>query len=88
MLWKQNISKTKEKLFKDTPDIHIRVKSSHLKTVADSTPVKIVGVYKNIFQVEEHINAYTGRLTFKYADVLTGGVAIEELDYTPTVSKK
>ena len=42
-----------EKLFKTNPNIHISVSKTHPKVIVDASPAKIVGVYKNIFQVEE-----------------------------------
>jgi uncharacterized protein Veg len=46
-----------------------------------------VGVYKNIFQVEECDGGNAAkRHTFQYRDVLIGQVAIEELDFVPIPS--
>ena len=76
-----------EKLFKTNPNIHISVSKTHPKVIVDASPAKIVGVYKNIFQVEEcEGSKMPTRHTFQYGDVLIGQVKIEELDYVPIVS--
>lgn len=70
-----------EKLYETNPDIHIAVKRMRPKLIVESSPAKIVGVYKNIFQVEERESRkLPTRHTFQYGDVLTGQVIIEELD--------
>ena len=60
---------------------------THPKVIVDASPAKIVGVYKNIFQVEEREGGkMPTRHTFQYGEVLIGQVKIEELDYVPKVS--
>lgn len=76
-----------EKLFKTNPNIHVSVRKTHPKVIIDASPAKIVGVYKNIFQVEEcEGGKMPARHTFPYGDVLIGQVVIAELDYVPMVS--
>lgn len=75
-----------EKLYKTDPCIHISLRLSRPKIVVDKTPAVIVGVYRNIFQIEESSNGRPARHSFQYGDVLIGHVVIHELDYTPTVS--
>ena len=76
-----------EKLFKTNPNIHISVSKTHPKIIVDASPAKIVGVYKNIFKVEEcEGGKMPTRHTIQYGDVLIGQVKIEELDYVPMVS--
>ena len=71
-----------EKLFKTNPNIHISVSRTHPKVIVDASPAKIVGVYKNIFQVEEcEGGKMPTRHTFQYGDVLIGQVTIEELNF-------
>ena len=73
-----------EKLYKANPNIHISVIKRHPKVVVNVMPAKIVGVYRNIFQVEECEDGKTPkRYTHQYTDVLIGQVKIEELDYAP-----
>ena len=76
-----------ERLYKTNPYIHISLSKTHPKIIVAAEPARIVGVFRNIFQVEE---CGEGRLpirhTFQYGDVLIGQVRIEELDYIPVVS--
>lgn len=75
-----------ERLYKTNPDIHISVNRMRPRILVEASPAKIVGVYKNIFQIEESVS---GRLpakhTFQYGEVLIGQVAIKELDYAPPI---
>lgn len=76
-----------EKLYKTNPNIHISVSRTHPKVIVDASPAKIVGVYMNIFQVEEcEGGRMPTRHTFQYGEVLIGQVKIEELDCVPMVS--
>ena len=76
-----------EKLFKTNPNIHISVSKTHPKVIVDASPAKIVGVYKNIFQVEEcEGGKMPARHTFQYGDILIGQVVIEELNFVRPVS--
>ena len=71
-----------EKLFKTNPNIHISVSKTHPKVIVDASPAKIVGVYKNIFQVEEcEGGKMPTRHTFQYGDILIGQVVIDELNF-------
>ena len=82
----EHIKSEIKRLYKTDPNIHINVKMTHPKVIVERTPVKIVGVYKNIFQIEENDSGRSIRHTFQYGDVLMGQVVIEELDYVPMVS--
>lgn len=76
-----------EKLFKTNPNIHISVSRTHPKVIVDASPAKIVGVYRNIFQVEEcESGKIYARHTFQYGDILIGQVMIEELNFVHPVS--
>ena len=78
-----------EKLYKTNPDIHIAVKRMRPKLIVESSPAKIVGVYKNIFQIEESVSRkLPTRHIFQYGDVVVGQVVIEELDYVPAIPIK
>ena len=75
-----------EMLYKTNPHIHISVNKTHPKIIVESSPAKIVGTYRNIFQVEECANEkIPTRHTFQYGDILIGQVKITELDYVPEV---
>ena len=75
-----------ERLYKTHPNIHISVSRSHPKIVVEKSPAKIIGVYKNIFQIEENNIGRSSRHTFQYGDVLIGQVVIEELNFVRPVS--
>ena len=76
-----------EKLYRTNPNIHISVCRTHPKIMVALSPARIIGVYRNIFQIEE---CTEGQLpahhTFQYGDVLIGQVTIAELNFTPAVS--
>ena len=82
----EHIKSEIKRLYETDPNIHINVKMNHPKVMVEGTPAKIVGVYQNIFQIEENDSGRPTRHTFQYGDVLIGQVAIEELEYVPMVS--
>ena len=82
----EHIKSEIKRLYETNPDIHINVKMIHPKVIVEGTPAKIVGVYKNIFQIEENDSGRPTRHIFQYGDVMIGQVVIEELDYVPMVS--
>lgn len=49
-------------------------------------PATLVGVYKNIFQIEQTVAGRVIRHTYQYGDVLVGHVVIRELDFVPMSS--
>ncbi|MBE6634847.1 MAG: hypothetical protein E7617_01415 [Ruminococcaceae bacterium] len=75
----EHIKSAIERLYKTDPNIHISVKLTHPRIVIENIPARIVGVYKNIFQIEKSDGEHLCRHTFQYCDVLTGHVAIAEL---------
>ena len=75
-----------EKLYKTNPNIHISVSKTHPKVIVDASHVKIVGVYKNIFRIEECEGKRPRCHIVQYGDILIGQVKINELGYVPMVS--
>ena len=76
-----------ERLYRNNPNIHISVCRIHPKIIVEAQPAKIVGVYKNIFQIEEcEPEKKPARHTFQYVDILIGQVVIEELNFVRPVS--
>ena len=76
-----------ERLYRNNPIIHISVCRIHPKIIIEAHPAKIVGVYKNIFQIEElETGKMNARHTFQYGDILIGQVVIEELNFVRPVS--
>jgi len=83
-----SIKKHIKRLCETNPNIHISVKLTRPKAVAIDTPARIIGVYNNIFQIEECGDSKPpARHTFQYGEVLIGKVVIKELDYVPVSSK-
>ena len=80
------IKKGVEKLYQNNPNVHISLSKTHPKINVSASPAKIVGVYKNIFRIEEREN---GKLpvhhSIQYGDILIGQVVIEELDFVRPV---
>ena len=77
-----------KKLYARDPNIHITIKLLQPKIVFENIPTKIIGVYRNIFQVEEHTAARSARHSFQYGDILIGRVTIQELNYIPSFLPK
>ena len=76
-----------ERLYKNNPNIHISVCKTHPKIIVEAQPAKIIGVYKNIFQVQEcKFGKIPARHTFKYCDIFIGQVIIEELNFVRPIS--
>ena len=76
-----------EKLYKNSPFIHISLNRTHPRVNVERSPARIIGIYNNIFQVEEcEAGKTSARHTIQYSDVLIGQVKIDELDYVPKVS--
>lgn len=68
------------RLYETDPIIHISVRMTHPKVSVKDAQVRIVGVYRNIFQVEQEGGDRPNRYTLQYTDVLIGQVTIAELD--------
>ena len=86
-----NIEYIKNKIelfYKKSPDINIIINTSRSKST-DMIPVKIYGIYPNIFCVEETETQCPKKYSFQYVDVLIGRVIIKELPIsTETNTKK
>lgn len=74
------------RLYETDPMIHVSVKMTHPKVVVKESPARIVGVYRNIFQIEQQDDGRPHRYTLQYTDILIGQVTIAELDDRPTES--
>ncbi len=66
-------------LFETNPYIHMDVAMTHPKLILKNESVKITGVYRNIFQIEENSSGSPKRHTLQYSDIITGSIAIKEL---------
>jgi len=75
-----NIKSVIEGLYQKNPEIHIAVNRVHPRLTVEESPATIVGVYKNIFQVEARENRKRPTVySLQYGDVLSGQVTIREL---------
>ncbi len=80
----ESIKRSIEQLYQTNPKVCISVNKTRPKIVIEDLTANIIGIYRNIFQVEELKNGKPfGRHTFQYSDVLMGQVVIKELNYTP-----
>lgn len=73
-------------LYTNAPNVHVSTKASYQKELGKETPATLVGVYKNIFQIEQTVAGRIVRHTYQYGDVLIGHVVIRELDFVPMSS--
>lgn len=65
--------------YRHDPKIHINVSIAKPRLRLNYVPVKITGVYTNIFQIEETTDGQVRRHTMQYADVLTHNIEILDL---------
>ena len=87
MDYTEQIKRGIERLYKDNPNIHISVCRTYPKIIVEGQPARIVGAYKNIFQIEKcEPGKMPARHTFQYGDILIGQVVIEELNFVRPVS--
>ena len=61
------------------PNIRIKVSLRQPKLRLSNVPVKITGVYRHIFQVEEDSSGQPKRHALQYADVLTHDIELLNL---------
>lgn len=68
-----------KKLYETNPDIHITFISSYPKMNLVDEPAKIIGVYKNVFRVEEYSKVTPQVHTFQYSDVFIKRIEVLEI---------
>ena len=68
-----------EKLCERDPYIHIDVNLSKPHVELSNVRVKIIGVYRHIFQIETEKNGKTDRYSLQYGDIIAGIAKIAEL---------
>ena len=79
----QNLELIKSKiksLYLNNSLIHINLSTKRSKTHLQKISATIIGVYPNIFTVEENEAGIKKRYNFSYVDILTGTVGIAELE--------
>ena len=69
-----------KKLYENDSEIHLTFISTYPKMCLVDEKAKIIGVYKNIFRVEEYSNGVSHIHTFQYADIFTKKIEILELN--------
>lgn len=67
-------------LYKNHPKIHVNISLSRPKINLQNDPAKIVGIYPNVFIIEESSSGAVKSHTLQYIDVLTKQIEIVELN--------
>ena len=65
--------------YRSDPNIPINVSLRQPKLRLSNVPVKITGVYRHIFQVEEDSSGQSKRHALQYADVLTHDIELLDI---------
>ena len=65
--------------YRSDPKIRINVSLRQPRLHLNNVPVKITGVYRHIFQVEETSSGQPKRHALQYADVLTHDIALLDI---------
>ena len=65
--------------YRSDPNIRINVSLRQLRLHLNNVPVKITGVYRHIFQVEETSSGQPKRHALQYTDVLTHDIELLDL---------
>lgn len=63
-------------LYSVSPKIHVNVRLNHPRLELKNDVVKIKGVYKNIFCIEEYTTGIPRTHSLQYVDILTGNFEI------------
>ncbi len=69
-----------KRLYNANPYIHMNAEFAVPKLPFINATVKIVGVYPNIFQIEENTSGTVQRHTLQYTEVLIKHIVIKELE--------
>ena len=75
----QQIRQRISERYRSDPNIRINVSLRQPKLRLSNVPVKITGVYRHIFQVEEDSSGQPKRHALQYADVLTHDIELLDL---------
>jgi len=65
--------------YRSDPNIRINVSLRQPRLHLNNVPVKITGVYRHIFQVEEDSSGQPKRHALQYADVLTHDIELLDI---------
>lgn len=69
-------------LYETNPNIHVNLSMSHPRIYVKNDHVKITGVYKNVFRIEEYSTGTPKSHTFQYTDILTKQVEVAEIQFS------
>ena len=72
----QQIRQRISERYRSDPNIRINVSLRQPRLHLNNVPVKITGVYRHIFQVEETSSGQPKRHALQYADVLTHDIEL------------
>jgi len=75
----QQIRQRISERYRSDPNIRINVSLRQLRLHLNNVPVKITGVYRHIFQVEEDSSGQSKRHALQYADVLTHDIELLDI---------
>lgn len=75
----QQIRQRISERYRSDPNIRINVSLRQPRLHLNNVPVKITGVYRHIFQVEEDSSGQSKRHALQYADVLTHDIELLDL---------
>ena len=75
----QQIRQRISERYRSDPNIRINVSLRQPRLHLNDVPVKITGVYRHIFQVEETSSGQPKRHALQYADVLTHDIELLDL---------
>ncbi len=74
------IKKRLLRLYKTNPEIHIDVSFTRPKVSGNHIPARILGVYTNLFTIEEGSSGRMQTRSIKYSDIITGSISVAELE--------
>ncbi len=75
----QQIRQRISERYRSDPNIRINVSLRQPRLHLNNVPVKITGVYRHIFQVEEDSSGQPKRHALQYADVLTHDIELLDI---------
>ena len=75
----QQIRQRISERYRSDPNLRINVSLRQPRLHLNDVPVRITGVYRHIFQVEEDSSGQPKRHVLQYADVLTHDIEILDL---------
>ncbi len=75
----QDIRTAIEQLYKSDEQLHMNIRLRRPKLELENAPARIIGVYPNMFRIEESHTGVRRTHSLLYTDVLIGQIDIMEL---------